>query len=136
MHKRRDFLKASLVLAAGAAVGSATKTPAATGTIPDNIIYTAENPGKWSAKVGSHAPIVSRSGKTITVTTRHPMNEIHYIVRHTLVTENGAVIGAMTFDPDDREAVSTYELPDNAGAKIYATSFCNLHDFWCTEFSV
>jgi superoxide reductase len=136
MYERRDFLKASLALATGVAVGSATKSLAATGSYPAGVVYTADNPGQWTAKVGSHAPIVTRSGKTITVRTKHPMSEIHYIVRHSLVAEDGTVIGAITFAPDDKEAVSTYELPDNSGSKVFATSFCNQHDFWLTEFTL
>jgi len=136
MNERRDFLKASVVLAAGVAVGSASRSLAAGNSCPAGIIYTAENPGQWSAKVGSHAPVVTREGKTITVTTKHPMSEIHYIVRHTLVAEDGTIIGATTFAPDDKEAVSRYELPGTAGSKVYATSFCNQHDFWLTEFTL
>jgi superoxide reductase len=136
MSERRDFLKASLALAAGVAASSASSSFASTGSFPAGVVYTAANPGKWSAKVGSHAPTVSKKGKTITVATKHPMSEIHYIVRHTLVAENGTVIGAMTFDPEDKEAVSTYELPNDSGSKVYATSFCNLHDFWVTEFTL
>ena len=134
MIKRRHFLKASLVMAAGVAVSSASRSLAATGSFPAGVVYTADNPGQWSAKVSSHAPIVTKDGKTITVTTKHPMSAIHYIVRHTLVAEDRTVIGAMTFAPDDKEAVSTYELQVNAGSKVYATSFCNQHDFWLTEF--
>jgi len=136
MNERRDFLKASLALGAAVAVGSASRSIASTGSFPAGVIYTAENPGQWAAKVGSHAPIVTRENKSITVTTEHPMNEIHYIVRHTLVAEDGTLIGAITFAPDDKEAVSTYELPVKAGSKIYATSFCNQHDFWLTEFTL
>lgn len=136
MIERRDFLKASLAMAAGVAVGSASRSLAAAGSYPGSIVYTAENPGQWSAKVGSHAPLVTRDGKIVTVTTKHPMSEIHFIVRHTLVAEDGTVIGATTFAPDDKEAVSSYELPANAGSKVFATSFCNLHDFWLTEFSL
>ena len=136
MHERRDFLKASLAFAAGAVVSSASKSLASTASFPAGVVYTADNPGQWVAKVGSHAPVVTKTGKTITVTTKHPMSEIHYIVRHTLVTEDGTVIGAITFAPDDKEAVSTYELQVNAGSKVYATSFCNQHDFWLTEFTL
>ena len=134
MNERRDFLKASLVLTAGVAVGSASRSSASAGAFPPGVIYTAENPGQWGSKVGSHAPVVGREGKTITVTTKHPMSEIHYIVRHSPVAEDGTVIGAITFAPDDKEAVSTYELFENAGSRVYATSFCNQHDFWLTEF--
>ena len=133
MHERRDFLKTSLALAAGIAASSASRSLASTGPFPAGVVYTAANPGQWAAKVGSHAPVVTKAGKTITVTTKHSMSEIHYIVRHTLVAEDGTVIGAMTFAPDDKEAVSTFELPNNEGSKLYATSFCNQHDFWMTE---
>jgi len=136
MSERRDFLKASLALAAGVAVSSASRSLAAAGPYPNGVVYTAENPGQWSAKVGSHAPVVTRDGKTITVATKHPMSEIHFIVRHTLVAEDGTVIGATTFAPDDKEAVSSYDLPVNAGSKVFATSFCNQHDFWLTEFTL
>jgi superoxide reductase len=136
MNERRDFLKASLLLAAGVAAGSASKAVAAASPFPPGIIYTADAPGQWEAKVGSHAPVVARQKNTITVTTKHPMSEVHFIVRHTLVAEDGTVIGAMTFTPDDKEAISTYELPAGVGSKVYATSFCNLHDFWLTEFAL
>ncbi len=136
MNERRDFLKASLLLAAGVAAGSASKAVAAANPIPPGIIYTAASPGHWKEKVGSHAPVVARQGNTLTVTTKHPMSEVHFIVRHTLVAEDGTVIGAMTFTPDDKEAISTYELPAGVGSKVYATSFCNLHDFWLTEFAL
>jgi superoxide reductase len=136
MNQRRNFLKASLAMVAGVAVGSASKSLAATGSFREGVVYTADSPGQWSAKVGSHAPVVTRTGKTITVATKHPMNEIHYIVRHTLVAENGTVIGAMTFAPEDKKAVSTYELPEDTGSKVYATRFCNQHDFWLTEFTL
>ena len=136
MNERRDFLKASLLLTAGIAAGSASKAFAAASPFPPGIIYTAAAPGQWKAKVGSHAPVVSRQGNSITVTTKHPMSEVHFIVRHTLVAEDGPLIGAMTFAPDDKEPVSTYELPAGAGSKVYATSFCNLHDFWLTEFAL
>jgi desulfoferrodoxin (superoxide reductase-like protein) len=41
--------------------------------------------------------------------------------------------------PDKEIPVSTYDLYDfsgNAGTKVYATGFCNLHDFWLTEFKL
>jgi len=136
MNERRDFLKASLALTAGVAISSASHSLAAAAPCPTGVIYTAEKPGRWAAKVGLHAPAVTREGETITITTNHPMSEMHYIVRHTLVAEDGTVIGAMTFTPGDKKPVSTYKLPGNAGSRLYATSFCNQHDFWLTEFAL
>jgi superoxide reductase len=136
MKDRRDFLKASVALAAGMVVSGASKAIASSGTYPAGIIYTADNPGQWAKKVGGHAPMVTKDGFKITITTNHSMSEIHYIVRHTLVAEDGTVIGSQTFSPDDEKPVSTYDLYDfsgNPGSKVYATSFCNLHDFWLTE---
>jgi len=98
------------------------------------IIYTKDNQGKWKGKDGSHAPIVEIKDKKITITTDHGMSKKHYIVRHTLVTEAGDVIGAKTFSPDD-EAKSVFDLPEGE-SKLYATSFCNKHDLWLTEVTV
>jgi superoxide reductase len=87
-------------------------------------------------KGGIACPKVRVEGKKVTLTTKHPMSEKHYIVRHTLVSADGKVIGSKTFYPSDKEAVSTYELASISGSKMYATSFYNLHDFWMTEFRV
>ncbi|MDI6745061.1 MAG: desulfoferrodoxin family protein [Thermodesulfovibrionales bacterium] len=113
-----------------------TKTSAEAGSDFPGIIYTEKKPGKWKEKVGGHAPKVSVEGKKITIATKHPMTEKHYIVRHTLVDEHGKVIGEKTFYPTDKEAVSTYELPDGFKGGLYATSFCNLHDLWVTKIDV
>jgi len=137
MTDRRDFIKTGLTLASGMVLGQATTTAlAASDSWPSNIVYTAENPGQWAKKVGGHLPKVSIEGNKITITTDHGMSEKHYIVRHTLVSEDGKVLGAKTFSPSDEEAVSSFELPEGPISKLYATSFCNKHDLWVTEFTV
>ena len=135
MNTRRDFIKTSLVVAAGMAVSNPTKVFAASGKLPAGLIYTKENPGMWAKKVGSHLPKVSVKGNKVTITTEHPMRTKHFIVRHTLITTDGEVLGSKTFTPDD-EAISTYELPTMHSPTLYATSFCNQHDFWVAEFNV
>jgi superoxide reductase len=133
MTTRRDFVKGSLLAASSMALGTFTTASAAPQSFT-GIVYTKSNPGKWSEKAGSHAPMISVAGGKVTVTTAHPMSQAHYIVRHTLVLEDGSVAGAKTFNPlQDTKAVSTFELPAGYKAKFYATSFCNLHDFWMTE---
>ena len=129
MTTRRDFLKGAA--AAVIATGISSKANASTATFP-GVIYTSDSPGKWAKKVGSHAPVVSVESRKVTITTKHPMSEAHFIVRHTLVLEDGTVVGASTFTPADKPE-STYELPAGYTSKFYATSFCNLHDFWLTE---
>jgi len=109
---------------------------ASTAGFPPGVIYTADNPGKWAGKEGSHAPKVSVEGKTVSIRTPHPMSEKHFIVRHTLVAANGTVLGTKTFFPTDPEAVSSFDLPDGSSGTFRATSFCNLHDFWLTEFTI
>ena len=135
MNDRREFLKT-------AALAATTLTLASTGVAfaspPENltnIIYTADNPGKWEKKVGLHTPQVTITGSTVAIATKHPMSEDHYIVRHTLVMQDGTVVGATTFTPADKPE-SSYELPAGYKGKIYATSFCNLHDFWLSEATV
>ena len=134
MEDRRDFLKKSVLVAGGLVVATSGKALANSGDYPEGIIYTKERPGKWAGKAGSHAPKVEVDGLSVTITTEHPMTEKHYIVRHTLVTAEGKVLGAKTFYPSDGKAISTYELDSYDSSKMYATSFCNLHDFWVTEF--
>ncbi len=135
MTNRRAFLKGSLLMAGAMVMGRSATALGASGSFPSNIVYTKEDPGIWAAKVGSHAPKVDVDGNKVTITTDHTMSNKHYIVRHTLVSADGNVIGGKTFSPSDKKAVSTYELPAGTGSKFYATSFCNLHDFWVTEFT-
>ena len=135
MSDRRDFIKGSL-LAGSALLLTGVTSANATSAAFTNIVYTAENPGKWGKKVGSHLPSITVDGNKVTVVTKHGMTEKHYIVRHTLVLEDGTVVGAKVFNPNDKEAKSSYELPAGYKGKLFATSFCNLHDFWVNEATV
>lgn len=130
MANRRDFLKASAIVAAGALAGKVT--PASAGdSLPVGLIYTAANEGRWAGKTKTHAPVVSVEGDTYKIVTNHPMTEPHFIVRHTLVAADGEVLGDKTFTANDAKASSEFEVA--AGKKVrYATSFCNKHDFWVT----
>ena len=133
---RRSFLKTSLLVAAGTAIGSSPAAFAGSISRVPGIIYSSKDPGKWTSKVEGHEPKIDIKGKTITITTNHVMTEGHYIVRHTLVSENGKVLGEKTFYPTDKEAVSAFTLPSSHSSRLYATSFCNLHDLWLTEFTL
>ena len=133
MTDRRDFLKGSVVAASALVVSSANFASASTTAAYTNVIYTKENPGKWGKKVGSHLPSVTVEGSKVTLFTKHGMSAKHYIVRHTLVLGDGTVVGAKVFQGTDKEARSSYELPAGYKGKVFATSFCNLHDFWVNE---
>jgi len=130
---RRDFVKTALTVSGGLVVSSFVESTAIAAQYPDGIIYTAQNEGTWKGKSGSHAPDITKNGISITVTTKHPMSEKHYIVRHVILSSEGKVLGSKTFSPTDKEAVSIYELPADYKGKLYATSFCNLHDMWLSE---
>ena len=96
MKNRRDFIKSPAAVAIGIAIGAPKKIFAFSGYF-SGMFYTKENPGKWAAKEGRHAPKVNVEGKKVTVETPHYMTEKHYIVRHTLVSEDGKVLGEKTF---------------------------------------
>ena len=133
MSDRRNFLKVSMVAAAAMAGGRVFAAPGkGNDQLPENIIYSEDSLGRFAKKAGSHMPIVTIDGQTVSIKTDHGMSEIHYIVRHTLVAENGEVLGAKTFYPTDEEAVSSFEI-EGDHTKLYATSFCNKHDMWITE---
>ncbi len=136
MNNRRNFLKTSLVVSAGVfASANATPTFANTTSFPKGIIYTDENPGKWEGKSGGHLPIVTVDGNQVTIKTKHGMSEKHYIVRHTIVSEDGKVLGEKTFYPSDKKASSVFKI-DGKHSVLYATSFCNKHDLWVAKFSI
>ncbi len=135
MEKRREFLKTSLTLAALAATGKALKAEAAT-QFPAGLVYTKESPGRWAGKENLHAPQVTVGGKDLKIVTPHPMTEKHFIVKHTLLTPQGKVLGEKTFSPVDKAAESSYPLPEGFKGLLWAASFCNLHDLWLTEFNV
>ena len=143
MKNRRVFIKSGLVaLITGAAAYTelanakeSAKKVADKSALLAGIIYTKDNQGKWKGKDGSHAPLVEIKDKKITIRTDHGMSKKHYIVRHTLVTEAGDVIGEKTFSSDDEDAKSVFDLPEGQ-SKLYATSFCNKHDLWLTKVEV
>ena len=135
MKERRTFLKGSLAVAGAAMVGAAGKVHAA-GTFPAGLIYTKDAPGRWAGKEGLHAPMAMVEGKNVKIMTHHPMTEKHFIVKHTLMTAKGKFIGEKVFSNTDPSAESSYELPEGVKGTLWATSFCNLHDFWVTEFKV
>lgn len=132
MIERRDFLKGSAVAVSALVLGVGSRAVASQTVQFNGIIYTKDNQGKWEGKAGSHSPEVTKDGARVTIKTNHPMSSVHFIVRHTLVLEDGSVVGAKTFTPSDVPE-SSYELPAGYAGKVYATSFCNKHDFWLTE---
>jgi superoxide reductase len=135
MSRRRDFLKGSVVLTGAAVLGGAVFAQGAS-KFPAGLVYTKDAPGRWAGKEGSHAPKVIMQGGSVKITTAHPMSEKHYIVKHTLLTPDGKVLGEKTFAPTDKTAESAYALPDGFKGAVWAASFCNIHDLWVTEFTV
>ena len=133
MYDRRDFLKTTATAVSVMALTSASFALASDSAAYKNVIFTKDDPGKWAGKEGIHVPMVTVDGSKVTVaTTKHPMSESHFIVRHTLVLGDGTFVGGTTFTPTDKPE-STYELPAGFKGKIRATSFCNLHDFWLSD---
>ncbi|MFA6470521.1 MAG: desulfoferrodoxin family protein [Candidatus Latescibacterota bacterium] len=135
MKARREFLKGSLIVAGAALVGNDVQAQAKK-VFPAGLVYTREAPGRWAGKEGSHAPQVTVDGKNVKVVTPHPMTEKHFIVKHTLLTPKGKILGEKTFANTDTAAESTYELPDGFKGALWVTSFCNLHDLWLAELKV
>ncbi len=141
MKNRRKFLKNSLI-AAGAVSLAGPLMAAVPGSKEGKtdrfhgIIYTENDQGRWKGKAPSHVPQVKTEGNKVRLHTVHPMTPEHYIVRHTLVDKSGNVLGTKTFYPSDVQPISTFELPAGYHGKLYATSFCNKHDFWIKEFTV
>ena len=138
MKDRRTFIKTGVAALVGISAASPLLANVSKSEKEINLpglIYNEKHPGKWKLKVDSHLPKISINGSQISITTDHGMSEIHYIVRHTLVDKNGNVIGSKTFYPTD-EPKSSFDIPQGYKGKLFATSFCNKHDFWVKEFAV
>ncbi len=133
MNDRRLFLMTTAAAASLMVLSSVPRSLAA-GLSPmyTNIIFTKNNPGRWKGKEGLHVPSVRVTGSKVEVVTNHPMSEQHFIVRHTLVLEDGTYVGSKTFTPVDKPE-SAYELPMGYKGNFYVSSACNLHDFWLVE---
>jgi superoxide reductase len=135
MNGRREFLLGTLAVGAAVAVGR-PGTALGAGTAFPPFVYTKENPGRWAGKEGAHAPKVTAEGGKVTILTPHPMTPAHFIVKHTLLTPEGKVLGEKTFTASDAKAESSHELPAGFKGALWATSFCNLHDLWLAELAV
>ena len=150
MNERRNFLRlvaagpaGALLLPIFAETGAGTmgadveEAADVLGKLPDNILYSEAHQGVWKGKAGSHVPKVelTKNGDkySMAVQTKHSMSERHYIVRHTVVTDCGKVIGAKTFHWDD-EPTSEYEFELDGNCKqFFVMSYCNLHDLWVAQ---
>ena len=138
---RRRFFGLSVMGAAGAALlaGRAQAQSSSTLSTPlaGGVYYTKENPGRWSAKVQGHMPVVQSQNGMVMITTPHEMNGYeHYIVKHTILDPNMNVLGETMFDPAKvKAAVSQYEIKEYRGV-AYALSMCNKHDCWLTAFTI
>jgi superoxide reductase len=134
MNRRNFLLSTATVVAATTVVslGGCVQFDKDSALSTNNIIFTQDNGGIWSDKKGSHLPKIEVIARKVTVRTNHSQSDEHYIVRHTVLLNDGTVVGATTFSPQDAP-VSEYELPAGYKGVIYATSFCNKHDLWMSE---
>lgn len=128
-------MKGSLVVA-GAAMLSTPLLAEAALPCPVGLIYTKDAPGRWAGKEGAHVPLITVEGRGIKVVTPHPMTREHHIVKHTLLTPEGRVLGEKTFFYTDPVPESSYTLPEGINGTLWVTSFCNLHDLWFAEFKI
>ena len=135
MKGRREFLMGSVAVAGMALAGKAARAQAA-GKFPPGLIYTKEAPGRWAGKEGTHVPKASLEGGTLKVVTPHGMSEKHYIVKHTVTTPDGKLIGEKTFAPTAAAAESSFPLPAGFKGALWITSFCNIHDLWLAELTI
>ena len=124
-----------MAIPAGVVATSISPAFADNSSFTKGIVYTKDNPGKWAKKVSGHLPVVTVDGEKVTIETEHDMAEYHFIVRHTLVSGNGEVLGEKTFHHSDEKALSVFEIAGKHSV-LYATSFCNKHDLWVAQFSI
>ncbi len=84
---RRDFIRLSVLGAAGSTLLSASVLAETTTIGAGGIYFTKEAPGRWKGKESTHLPnveiIKNTDSVTVNVVTAHEMKEFeHYIVKH------------------------------------------------------
>jgi superoxide reductase len=131
--RRRDLARTVLLGAAATAIPAAARAADMGST--ENIIFTKADPAHWAGKEGTHVPLATVSGSTLTVTTPHPMTDEHFIVSHTVVLEGGKYLSRATFTSKDKPT-STHNLPAGYKGVVTVTSACNLHDLWSSTVTV
>jgi superoxide reductase len=132
--KRRDFATSAILGAAMAAV-LPVAGKAETADPTENVVFTESDPGHWAKVVALHVPETTVTGGKLTIKTPHPQSEVHYIVSHTVVLEDGKFLGRKTFTYKD-EPISEHTLPAGYTGKVTVTSTCNQHDWWTKGISV
>lgn len=128
-------MKSSLIVSAGLVAAGVAPASAAEKAVASIFYYSEKNQGRWEGKAGSHAPVVTVDGNKVTIETKHGMSPEHYIVKHSLLTSTGEVLGESVFFPTDKKAISTYEITGEH-KELFALSFCNLHDLWVSKFTL
>lgn len=86
-------------------------------------------PNTVDAAAEKHLPVVSVSGKTVTVnvgSVAHPMSEEHSITTVILETQLG---GQYQFLPHDSDPIVHFDVASGDKA-IAAYAYCNLHGLW------
>jgi len=129
---RRTFLLNSTATAAIATLGNTAQAAIEDALPAVNLLFTKEHAGRWQSKKGTHVPNIKVTGNLVKISTDHGQSKKHFIVRHTLLLEDGTVVGAKTFTANDAP-ISEHELPADYKGRIFATSFCNQHDLWLAE---
>ncbi|WP_085315664.1 desulfoferrodoxin family protein [Derxia lacustris] len=135
MDRRNFFVNSAAAGIATALVSHGAQAADGSPLPPKNLVLTDENPGDFAGRRATHLPRIEVAGSKVKVVTRHGHSAEHFIVRHTLLLADGSLLGAKTFT-GDVEPASEYDLPAGYKGKIYATSFCNLHDLWLAEATV
>lgn len=144
---RRSFIR---FVSAGSAAGiiapkMVLATPAMSlmqSRMAGGLYYTQDAPGRWSKKVESHFPHMSKKvgedGKTyVRVITQHGFQGYeHYIIKHILLNKDFHFMAEVSFDPNkDKVPLSNFVLPNYTGA-VFALSVCNKHDTWMNVLEV
>jgi superoxide reductase len=141
--ERRDLIRLGLTgVVAGAVLPQRLLAGEAPADMAGGVYYTADSPGRWSGKAGSHQPDLEKKvgpdgSVVVTVTTNHDQNGyVHYIVKHQLLDGDYRFIAETMFDPNKDEPESSYTLPPGYKGMVYALSLCNKHDLWLNGMEV
>jgi len=141
-NKRREFIKLSAmgaiagIIMPRSVLATENKKEILQPPILGNLIYTADNQGRWVGKSGGHLPHIEVNGGVLQAKTNHTMDGYgHYIVKHIMFDENFKFIEETMFIPGDDKAISEHNIKGYSN-KLYIMSVCNVHDSWLNSIDI
>ncbi|KAG8467789.1 hypothetical protein KFE25_006841 [Diacronema lutheri] len=95
-------------------------------------LHTAQDPGEFKDKAGSHVPKIRVKEGKLEVEVAHEMKDEHFIEYiWAKNSEDGSMLGACKLSPSDQPILHV-DVPDGVKS-VVAFEMCNQHGLWKSD---